>query len=164
MNKATSVSVYVFTPLLLLLLGFGSSYLTNSGNSNVWYANLHRAPWTPPGWVFSVVWSVLYILLGFVLARTLVRETYTKLDEKLALAFLIAGIAFVLAWPFVYFMARLQVVALVLLILIVLLLCAYCVVCGLHRRWVEVACTAPLVVWGAFATSLAVYPLLSQPQ
>lgn len=39
---------------------------------NKWYDNLNKAPWTPPGWVFGVVWSILYafMTLSFFLVWT----------------------------------------------------------------------------------------------
>ncbi len=30
-----------------------------------WYMTLDRSPWTPPGSVFSIVWTILYALLGY---------------------------------------------------------------------------------------------------
>ena len=39
---------------------------------NEWYTTLNKAPWTPPGWVFGVVWSILYcfMTLSFLLVWT----------------------------------------------------------------------------------------------
>ena len=28
-----------------------------------WYNNINKSPYTPPGWFFSLVWSVLYLLM-----------------------------------------------------------------------------------------------------
>ena len=30
---------------------------------NEWYKKLKKAPWTPPDYVFGIVWSVLYLLM-----------------------------------------------------------------------------------------------------
>ncbi|MEM5470579.1 TspO/MBR family protein [Hoeflea sp. AS60] len=29
-----------------------------------WYRSLRKPSWTPPGWAFPVVWSILYIAIG----------------------------------------------------------------------------------------------------
>ena len=42
--------------LFFLLLNFGGlalgSFLMGEGPTGMWYSNLNKAPWTPPGWVF----------------------------------------------------------------------------------------------------------------
>lgn len=163
MTKVSNVSNvlwYVLTPLVLVGLGFGSSFLTNSGNSNQWYAKLPQAPWTPPGWVFSVVWSILYILLGLVLARTIVEKAWkTKLD-KVEFGILLFSIVLILAWPFAYFLAKSQVAGVVLISLIVVLGLVYCIMTGMEKKWLEMGGVLPLLVWGSFATTLAMYALI----
>lgn len=37
--------------------------IPETSSPTTWYANLRKSPGIPPGWVFSVVWSVLYVLL-----------------------------------------------------------------------------------------------------
>ena len=32
-------------------------------NNKDWYNNINKSPYTPPGWVFSLVWSILYLLM-----------------------------------------------------------------------------------------------------
>ena len=34
------------------------------GNASGWYATANKAPWTPPGWVFGSVWTVLYTAMA----------------------------------------------------------------------------------------------------
>ncbi len=33
-------------------------------NAHGWYAAANKAPWTPPGWVFGTVWTVLYTAMA----------------------------------------------------------------------------------------------------
>jgi translocator protein len=48
---------------LALLVGLADAALT-SGAVKGWYLSLARPPGTPPGWIFGVVWSVLYVMIG----------------------------------------------------------------------------------------------------
>ena len=49
-------------------------------NSMEVYGNLNSPPLSPPGWVFPVVWSILYTLMG--VALYLVRSTGGELETK----------------------------------------------------------------------------------
>ncbi|MCO5564695.1 hypothetical protein L7F22_018362 [Adiantum nelumboides] len=40
------------------------SALFSSGGESDWYKELKKPPWTPPNWVFPVVWTILYTLMG----------------------------------------------------------------------------------------------------
>ena len=53
---------------LTLLLGFASGRSVPSGSENGWYQALAKPELTPPGWVFPVAWTTLYILIGLALA------------------------------------------------------------------------------------------------
>ena len=151
--------LYILIPVLLLGAGFGSAYLTNSGNDNEWYQNMPKAPWTPPGWVFSVVWSILYVLIGVVLARTIVDKSYQTSQDQARLSLLSLVIVGILLWPFVYFLGQSQFLGIALIVAIVLLSIVYTVMSGVNKKFVEMGCMIPLVLWGGFATSLAIYPL-----
>lgn len=58
---------------LALSLGTGlvSALLTMGAMRD--YGNVHKPPLSPPGWLFPVVWTILYILMG--VAAWLVLET-----------------------------------------------------------------------------------------
>jgi benzodiazapine receptor len=152
--------LYIVCPVVLLGLGFGSSFVTNSGNDNEWYMSLRRAPWTPPGWVFSTVWSVLYVLLGVAMARTIVeKEWHSKMDQT-HLGILSSILLLILVWPFAYFMGKSQLAGIILILSIVVMATVYSILTGLDKRFVQLGCALPLVVWGTYATSLALYPVL----
>lgn len=42
--------------------------------SSGWYESLNRSPLTPPGWVFRIVWPVLYTLMGVALVLVALRN------------------------------------------------------------------------------------------
>ena len=91
----------LFTVPALLLLGTLSATLSGAGEGNAWFTRLHKPPLMPPGWVFSLVWSILYILLGLSLAM-LLHARGAKGRQKAVNLFLLQ-LLLSFAWPFVFF-------------------------------------------------------------
>ena len=91
----------LFTVPALLLLGTLSATLSGAGDGNAWFARLHKPPLMPPGWVFSVVWSLLYVLLGLSLAMLLHARGAKSRQKAVNLFALQLLLSF--AWPFVFF-------------------------------------------------------------
>ena len=58
--------------ILFLILNFAAlgigGYLSGSGAASEWYADLNKAPWTPPGWVFGVAWTSIMICFSIYMA------------------------------------------------------------------------------------------------
>ncbi|MBQ7069856.1 MAG: tryptophan-rich sensory protein [Ruminococcus sp.] len=56
------------TDLLLFVIGTGlvgaASSLLSEGNFKAFYDSLTKPPLAPPGWLFSVAWVILYILMA----------------------------------------------------------------------------------------------------
>lgn len=61
----------VVTVPAILLLGFLSGRAVPVGSDNPWYEALAKPSVNPPDWVFPVVWSILYAMLGLALAMIL---------------------------------------------------------------------------------------------
>ena len=57
--------------VLFLLINFGGlafgSWLMNNGPMTDWYADLNKAPWSPPGWVFGFAWTTIMVCFSFYL-------------------------------------------------------------------------------------------------
>lgn len=66
-----------------------------------WYRGLNKPSWTPPGWAFPVVWTILYISMAVAAARVAVLP-----ESGQALAFWGAQIAFNTLWTPVFFGQR----------------------------------------------------------
>jgi tryptophan-rich sensory protein len=87
--------LWIFSPIIL---GLGSSAIFISRNK----IPRVRSKWNPPGWVFGVVWPVLYLLLGY--ASYLVWKSNTKSSGNILEKYIIHFVLLLLWWPyFVYF-------------------------------------------------------------
>lgn len=58
--------------IIFLVLNFGAlaigSFFTSKGVPSEWYAELNKAPWTPPGWMFGFAWTTIMICFSLYLA------------------------------------------------------------------------------------------------
>ena len=61
----------LFTVPLLMVLGWLSSMIAGSTDTNAWYQALEKPAAQPPGYVFGIVWPLLYCLQGIALAIVL---------------------------------------------------------------------------------------------
>jgi translocator protein len=91
----------LLTVPLCIVLGFVSGALSNSGNGNPWYDALEKPWFLPPGWVFPVAWTTLYILLGIAVAIVLNARGARR--RGLAVALFVAAFAFNIVWSPVFF-------------------------------------------------------------
>ena len=66
-----------------------------------WYKGLNKPSWTPPNWVFPVMWTSIYLLIAFAGARVAVLE-----GNAYAMAFWGMQIAFNALWTPVFFGLR----------------------------------------------------------
>src|SRR3546814_2998455 len=55
----------------IVLIGSLTGLLANSGYGNRWFAALDLPPIVPPGWIFALAWTILYVCLGLALAMIL---------------------------------------------------------------------------------------------
>jgi len=86
---------------LAIPLAVGALGALLSGGMND-YKIMVRPPLSPPGWVFPLVWTVLYLLMGY--ASYLVYTSGKPKDEiKTALTFYVAQLVLNLLWPIVFF-------------------------------------------------------------
>ena len=101
---------------LALPLAVGGLAALLSGGMDL-YKELDRPPLSPPGWVFPVVWSALYLLMGYASYRVLesdaepgqIRKAWLFYGLQLAANFL---------WPLLFFGGQMYLAALILLTLL----------------------------------------------
>lgn len=100
----------------IVLGGLAMGWLSNSGMDNGWYVQLERPHFQPPSWMFGVVWTTLYALMGLALA--IVWNEPPSRQRTIALTLFGVQLALNFAWSPVFFGARLIEVGLLLLVAI----------------------------------------------
>ena len=81
------------------------------------YHTLNQPPLSPPGWVFPIVWSVLYLLMGYASYRILTSDADPDAIRKaLTLYFIQLTLNFL--WPLVFFGLQQYFVAFILLLVL----------------------------------------------
>ena len=92
-----NTKILLFNLVLPLAVG-GLSALLSGGMGD--YKNLNQPPLSPPAWVFPLVWSVLYLLMGYAAYRVAVSE---RSGKGQALRIYGAQLALNFLWSIVFF-------------------------------------------------------------
>lgn len=66
-----------------------------------WYRELKKPAWTPPSWVFPIVWPILYTLIALAGWHLYLAEKSSK--RTLALTFYFLQLVLNALWSFVFF-------------------------------------------------------------
>ena len=81
-----------------------------------WYKNLKQSRFTPPGYVFSIVWRILYFLLAIYFILLLNPKFY---NEKAVMYFLIQMVIN-FTWTYVFFRKRMLKTAWLMIVLMII--------------------------------------------
>jgi benzodiazapine receptor len=126
-----------------LVAGLGA--LTSGGEADPWYAALNKAPGNPPGFVFGIVWPLLYALMavGAFLAW--------RAGARLGLFFLQLAVNF--GWSYLFFEFHQPLIALIDIAILWVLV--FLMIRQFHRHsrlaaWLQ----APYLAWLSFAAYL----------
>lgn len=79
------------------------------------YRALNQPPLSPPGWLFPIVWTILYLLMGYSSYRVYTAGKSPALTQK-ALKLYIAQLAVNFLWPIVFFLLEWYLAAFFVLI------------------------------------------------
>jgi translocator protein len=156
--RASLLRWSLFLVPLIVLLGFAAGRV--AGPDTVWFANLVKPAIYPPPALFGIVWTVLYIMIGFAVA--LVASAWGA--EARGLALIAFGFHFFgnLAWTTVFFglqditggLAVLGYAVVTLLIVMVLFW---------RVRRLAALLLLPYLAWASFATLLNYQFLVENP-
>ncbi|AOF97256.1 TspO/MBR family protein [Sphingobium sp. RAC03] len=135
----------------IVLLGFLSGRLANSGYGNRWFDALEKPALMPPGWLFGVAWTILYILMGLALA--IVLHARGAKGRGPAIVLFLVQLVMNLAWSPLFFRAHQVGSALVLILALIVVVAITIWLFGRIRR-VAGLLLLPYLAWLAFASFL----------
>ena len=103
---SSKFSVFIYVILALIIGGFASSNTAD----DVWYQALNKSPLNPPGYVFGIVWPILYLLMSISAFRTfnetknlfLIQLLFNTLWSWLFFAFQMPLVALLNIWLLIY--------------------------------------------------------------
>lgn len=146
MKKQTRV--YIISVAVSLGVGIISALLTR-GNMNI-YEEINTPPLSPPSFLFPVVWTVLYVLMGISAAMVLTTRTSSLVKRKEALPIYSVSLFFNFFWSIIFFNFRAFgfsfVWLIILLTLIILTIVRYS---GINKTAAYLQ--IPYAVWVTFA-------------
>jgi tryptophan-rich sensory protein len=95
---SSKFSVFIFVIIALIVGGLASSNTAD----DVWYQSLIKSPLNPPGYVFGIVWPILYLLMSISAFRTFIETKNLFLIQLL----------FNALWSWLFFAFQMPLVAL----------------------------------------------------
>ena len=136
---------YIFSILLALTVG-GLSALSTANNMNI-YDKIVSPPLSPPGWLFPVVWTILFILMGISAAMIFTSDSVQKDD-----ALFIYAVSLVLNFTWSIFFFNMQAFIVAFIILIALWLSIILTIIKYYKinkaaAWLQL----PYLLWVTFA-------------
>ena len=139
-------------PCLLIPLAVGALAGWITAGAMDRFALLQKPPLSPPAWLFPVVWTVLYLLMGFSLYLVL-QMALSRMARTAALRIWGVQLAANFLWPILFFSLGIYGFAFFWLILLWLLVLRMIV---LFRRLRPIAGTLqlPYLLWLTFAAYL----------
>jgi len=145
LKEYRSLFISILIPLGLgLLVGL----LTRGGVNNL--ENLVLPSFMPPGYLFAIIWPILYLLMG--ISSYLIYNSYSCYTGNCLIIYYVQLIVNLL-WPIIFFILDLRLFALIWIILLVLLV-LYMIWCFLGVNKKAAYLQIPYLLWLLFATFL----------
>lgn len=139
-------------PALMLPLALGglSAWLNRGAMAD--YAALNKPPLSPPGWLFPVVWTLLFLLMGLASYLVAVSPVSDRRRGR-ALRLYLVQLGFCFFWGSLFFGLGARFAAFVWLLLLLGLALVCCLLFWhIHRR--AGALLLPYLLWLLFAAYL----------
>jgi len=137
----------VYLAFIIVVLG-GGLVIGAQTMPGDWYESLSKPFFNPPNWVFAPVWSILYLLIGIVGARTWLAHR-----KSMAMRLWFAQLVLNFAWSPVFFGLRDPASALIVILALLVSLVGFIAASWRQDRPAALL-FLPYLAWVCFATAL----------
>jgi len=150
MKSETKSKIKTFIIALIIPLAIGglSAFLTRN-NMDI-YKEINSPPFSPPSIVFSIVWPILYVLMGISSALIWINRQKDIENATKGLVYYAVSLVFNFEWSLIFFNFKRYLLAfiwlLAMLYFIIRMVIAYKKVCPV-AAYLQI----PYVVWVTFA-------------
>jgi tryptophan-rich sensory protein len=139
-----------------LFINFGALALgglfAGSGAGSNWYAELNKAPWTPPGWVFGFAWTTIMLCFSVYMATLYAK---TKSVKTVIILYAIQWMLNV-AWNPIFFHLHNPIIGLIVIVALTKLVTYFLFRYRPSQKGFSLL-LLPYVIWLFIATSLNAY-------
>ena len=102
---------------ILISVGVGALAGILTRNSMDVYSMFNKSPLAPPGWLFPIVWTILYILMG-ISAYLVYSADAPQEDKEKALSVYIYQLFFNFLWSIVFFNFQARLLSFIIIIIL----------------------------------------------
>lgn len=113
------------------------------------YDTLTKPLFSPPGFLFGIAWTILYIFMGISYS---ILDINNLIDKKVKGIYYIQLIVNVI-WPIIFFILKARLISCIWIILLLLLI-IYMISIFYKRNKLSAYLQIPYLIWVAFATYL----------
>lgn len=149
---------FLKTFALFLICNFGALaigvWLMNKGPQSNWYLQLHKATWTPPGWVFGAAWSSIMLCFSFYMTYLYTALPNTRVKILFTIQFILN-----VGWNFIFFNQHFITFGMIIILALTGVVTVFMVD---YRQLLKLKTLLilPYVLWLCVANSLNLYILL----
>lgn len=118
-NKKNNKIVPFIVNLLIPIVGGFITWYLNKESITYYSNNINKVFFTPPSIVFSIVWSLLYVLMGIAAYRVYIKSKEEDIENNAYFYYLIQLI-FNFLWSFIFFTFRLYGISFIWLIILLI--------------------------------------------
>ena len=148
-TESSNIRKYSIVIAVILAAVLGSLASTNSGTDS-WYLSLNKSELNPPGYVFGIVWPILYVLM-MISAFLTYKKVFVVFNIQLI---------FNAAWSWLFFRYQMPLVSL-LDIYLLIVMNIYILKLMYHESKIAFLLFLPYVIWISFASYLNLFIVIN---